>query len=119
MSLAQSQRELAFFLCWTRKEAYIKAIGDGLSTPLQNFRVTLQPDQDAGLIHVGHDSEAAKAWTCTISTWRQTMQQHSHILIGRATSQCSPLSIQENPSLCHSPKRCVAISSAGHCKRRR
>ncbi|HMF75353.1 MAG TPA: 4'-phosphopantetheinyl transferase superfamily protein [Bryobacteraceae bacterium] len=63
MTLTADQRQRAFFLCWTRKEAYIKAIGDGLSAPLDSFRVTLQPSQSARFIHVGHDTDAAKAWT--------------------------------------------------------
>jgi 4'-phosphopantetheinyl transferase len=63
MSLPVNQREHAFFLCWTRKEAYIKAIGDGLSAPLNDFRVTMQSAQHARFIHIAHDTNAAKEWT--------------------------------------------------------
>ena len=63
MSLAASERARAFFRCWTRKEAYVKALGNGLSEPLDSFRVTVNPDVPAGLVHVAHDSRAAKLWT--------------------------------------------------------
>jgi 4'-phosphopantetheinyl transferase len=63
MSLPPSERERAFFRCWTRKEAYIKAIGDGLSAPLDGFRVTVLPNAPAHFVHLGRGTTDTGAWT--------------------------------------------------------
>ena len=51
-----------FFACWTRKEAFLKAIGAGLSFPLADFSVTTHPDFDPEIEEIRGDAGTAKQW---------------------------------------------------------
>jgi 4'-phosphopantetheinyl transferase len=65
--LAPEDRIDAFFQCWTRKEAYLKARGEGLAIPLASFSVSLAPGEPAALVSVdGDDREAARWWLSSI-----------------------------------------------------
>jgi 4'-phosphopantetheinyl transferase len=77
-ALAAAERERAFFRIWTRKEAFIKAVGRGMSIPMSSFSVAatagwgpvalrVDEGEDAGqwslrAVPCGADAEAAVAW---------------------------------------------------------
>jgi 4'-phosphopantetheinyl transferase len=61
--LTPSERFHGFFRCWTRKEAYIKAQGTGLSLPLDQFDVSLRPGEVNALLATRPDSAEAAQWS--------------------------------------------------------
>ena len=60
--LNQDRQPEGFFNCWTRKEAYIKATGDGLSHGLDNFDVSLTPNTLARILSIRRGEEDASQW---------------------------------------------------------
>jgi 4'-phosphopantetheinyl transferase len=61
--LEPAQRLLGFLNCWTRKEAYVKARGDGLAMPLDAFDVSLKPGEPAALLANRLDRNEVGRWT--------------------------------------------------------
>jgi 4'-phosphopantetheinyl transferase len=60
--MASGQKLQAFYACWTRKEAYIKAIGLGLAMPLESFAVSLASGEDARLLWVAGQPRQLEQW---------------------------------------------------------
>jgi 4'-phosphopantetheinyl transferase len=60
--LSGSDLQKAFFRCWSRKEAYIKARGDGLSLPLDQFDVSVAADASRILLATRPDPSEASRW---------------------------------------------------------
>jgi 4'-phosphopantetheinyl transferase len=60
-ALPAADQRPAFYRCWTRKEAYVKALGLGMQAPLDRFAVTVTAES-AALIHTTHDPAQRDMW---------------------------------------------------------
>lgn len=61
-SLSRAQKQVAFFKGWTRKEAYLKATGEGLSG-LEHVEISVAPGEPATLLSIGSSPGATERWS--------------------------------------------------------
>lgn len=62
-ALPEGKRAAAFFAGWTRKEAYVKALGVGVTLPLNQFDITMDPDEPARLLADRRYPHHVEAWS--------------------------------------------------------
>jgi 4'-phosphopantetheinyl transferase len=61
-TLSTDKRTIGFFNCWSRKEAFIKAKGMGISYSLDRFTVSLAPGEPPALLKVDDDKREVARW---------------------------------------------------------
>ena len=61
-ALPPADRVRSFYLAWTRKEAYVKAVGDGLHIPLDSFSVSIGSEEPARVLVFDRNSKSAGDW---------------------------------------------------------
>jgi len=62
MAAPEELRQVTFFKIWTRKEAYLKALGKGLSISLASFSVDPSSESSNALVRVEHAGERVQEW---------------------------------------------------------
>ena len=62
LAIAEEDQQQAFFTCWTRKEAFVKALGRGIGFGLDNFDVAFQNHDQPRIKDIRFKEENAKHW---------------------------------------------------------
>lgn len=76
-AIANNYKTECFYEIWTRKESFIKAIGRGISYPLDRFEVTFYNDLPPRLIHINDSIQEAKKWKLLSSSIIQKNKQYT------------------------------------------
>jgi 4'-phosphopantetheinyl transferase len=95
--LPADRRVDGFFACWTRKEAYVKAVGGGLAVALDGFAVSVDPDAAATLHSIAGSEAAAASWTLwggpvAADAWAAIAVERNPVRLRRfCVAECSAL----------------------------
>ena len=105
-------RALTFLRCWTRKEAYVKARGDGLSLPLQQFQVPLAPDATRALMASVDGPEEVARWSL-----RELAPAPGHLGALVVEGPIGSLSLLEWPGDAAAPPHLDSLAAASYSGR--
>ena len=95
-SLPKSEQLNGFYNCWTRKEAFVKAVGDGLAMPLDSFSVTLKPSEPAQLLWMQGETDEVGSWT--LKSWQPWENFAAAIAIRHPETRIEIMNIQQDSS---------------------
>jgi 4'-phosphopantetheinyl transferase len=89
LSLPRPERSRAFLRCWTRKEAFLKARGDGLQLALDTFDVSLAPGQPVAVTRTEWSSSEPTEWSLS-----DLSDEHAGYIAALAIRTAAPLVIK-------------------------
>ena len=92
--IPKPQQYIAFYRCWTRKEAFIKAKGSGLSFPLDQFSVTLDSDLEANLLETKWNKKEKNNWS--FHSFKPDPDYIAAIIVGDAVSTFNCFNLDAN-----------------------
>jgi 4'-phosphopantetheinyl transferase len=80
-------RDAAFFSLWTRKEAWLKATGDGIAESLAKIEVAFLPGETPRVLAIAGDAAAGEAWSlCPLNP--------ASGFVGALAIRCRPVQLQ-------------------------
>lgn len=105
LSHLPGERRAAFFRGWCRKEAYSKALKQGLARPLSSYDVSLRGDEQPVLLNDSLDAQADAVWTIWPITELRNLDIEGAIAVRRQvrhvrTFDLSSSALGGHPSLC-------------------
>jgi 4'-phosphopantetheinyl transferase len=87
-AVPSDQQLEAFFCCWTRKEAYLKGLGEGMSHGLDRFEVSVGPGEPVAILHADDDPDVSRRWTLEHLTPAPGYLGAAAVEMGAVTFQC-------------------------------